>query len=154
MASFNIKAKKLVGVLAVVILALVGYIVRLNGELKQAKSKVEIREVIREVKVKGPVRIKYRKVIEKSPPEVIEKVVYKVIPQPEQEVDDKETMDTVEVKERTDRYLVGVSILGINSNKFKHAFHAGYSIGNRLDILAGVSSQADTKYSLQTVARF
>lgn len=152
---FNLKKSKLViGVLAVCILALIGYIIRLNGDLKEARSKVEIREVIREVKVKGPVRIKYRKVIEKSPPEVIEKVVYKVIPQPEQEVDDKETMDTVEVKERTDRYLVGFSILGINSNRFKHSFHAGYSIGNRLDILAGVSSQADTKYSLQTVARF
>lgn len=149
------KGKLLFVALCILILALVGVIVRLGYEVKVAKSKVEIREVIREVKVKGPVRIKYRKVVEKSEPEIIEKVVYKVINPQTPEPSPEPVIQTADGYDRSqDRILAGVAIHGIGSKRFYQSFLAGYSFGNKLDVLGGVSPQEDTKYSFQTNYRF
>ena len=140
--------------LGIIVIYLLAFTIKQRDDLKLARTHVQVKEVIREVK--GPVRIKYRKIKEASKPEIkivtVEKIVYKEA-EPKADEDETEGPDN-QTPERTDRYVVGVSLLGVNSRRFGHAFHAGYSIGNRLDILGGVSSQADKKYSLQTNYRF
>ena len=147
------KLKRAVIVLVAVLFCAVAMLFKLGRDLKQARSNFVVKEVIREVP--GPTRIKYRKV--KQKPEIVEKIVYqdRVVQLPAPEPTPEPPIQTAEVYDRSqDRIVAGVAIHGLGSKRFYQSFMAGYSFGNRLDVLGGVSPEEKTKYTLQTNYRF
>lgn len=144
------KLKKLVLFLVALLILTLGFIFKLKKDLKEAQTNPRIVEVYHEVEVP---KIKYRTIKGKAEAQVIEKVVYKYI-QEEKRPIPVPTPDYVNESRKQNRYLAGVSIHGLGSDRWGHSFLGGYSFGNRLDVLAGVSPQEDVKYSLQAVSRF
>lgn len=144
------KLKQLSLILIALLLVAIGFIFKLNKDLKEAKANPRIVEVYHEVEVP---KIKYRTIKEKGEAQVIEKVVYKFI-QEEKRPEPQPTPFPVNESRKQNRYLAGVSIHGLGSDRWGHSFLGGYSFGNRLDVLAGVSPQEDVKYSVQAVSRF
>lgn len=147
------KLRRTVIILGVALLCAIVSIFKLRQDLRQAKQNVVVKEVVREVP--GPVKIKYREI--KQEPQIVEKIVYqdRVVEVPAPSPTPEPTMQPKQGYDRSqDRILAGVSIHGLGSDRSGHSFLAGYSVGNRIDILGGVSPQADTRYSLQAVYRF
>ena len=133
-----------------ILLIAVGYILKLKKDLKEAKANPRIVEVYHEVEVP---KIKYRTIKGKAEAQVIEKVVYKFIQEEQREKPEPSPVPADDIRKQN-RYLAGVSIHGIGADRWGHSFLGGYSFGNRLDVLAGVSPQEDVKYSVQAVTRF
>lgn len=146
------KLKRAIFILIAALLVAVALLFKSNRDLKQAKANFVVKEVIREVP--GPVRIKYRKV--KQKPEVVEKIVYqdRVVQLPAPEPTPEPPVQSAEYDRSQDRIVAGVAIHGIGAKRFYQSFMAGYSFGNRLDVLGGVSPDEDTKYTFQTNYRF
>lgn len=147
------KLKRVVFILVVALLAAVALLFKSSRDLKQARANFVVKEVIREVP--GPVRIKYRKV--KQKPEVVEKIVYqdRIVQVPAPEPTPEPPVQSAEGYDRSqDRIVAGVAIHGLGSKRFYQSFMAGYSFGNKLDVLGGVSPDEKTKYTFQTNYRF
>lgn len=141
-------------ILLVIILGQLGYIYKQYTELKIAKevyNNPQIKEVIREVKVTGPVRIEYRTIKEKGEKEIVEKIIYRESEAMVKETEREEKPVFAGVS-RSNRYLLGFSNRNFSFRESdNYTYWGGYSFGNRLDILGGVS-RTDTH--IQCIARF
>lgn len=141
-------------ILLVIILGQLGYIYKQYTELKIAKevyNNPQIKEVIREVKVTGPVRIEYRTIKEKGEKEIVEKIIYRESEAMVKETEREEKPVFAGVS-RSNRYLLGFSNRNFSFRESdNYTYWGGYSFGNRLDVLGGVS-RTDTH--IQCIARF
>lgn len=138
----------------IIILAESAYIYKQYTDLKIAKeayNNPQIKEVIREVKVTGPVRIEYRTIKEKGEKEIVEKIIYRESEAMVKETEREEKPVFAGVS-RSNRYLLGFSNRNFSFRESdNYTYWGGYSFGNRLDVLGGVS-RTDTH--IQCIARF
>ena len=124
----------------------------------KAYSNPDISESVREVKIKGPVRIEYRTIREYVPgkTEVVEKIVYR-----ESEKTTKDNRKETKVvlpglgHTRTSRFLLGVSNRNMEWRDHEdYTAWAGYSFFNRVDVLGGVQTSKSPDFSVQVIGRF
>lgn len=145
----------MIAALSLVIVGLFGYI-RIQGiEYKKnllAYKNPAVKEVIKEVRVEGPVVVKWRTVTEPGGRKIEERVEERAIVTITK--DGTRESKPVFLATRQNRWLVGASLEGDYRQARHYRMLAGYGLANRIDVMGGIGYDRDPKLTAQVVLRF
>ena len=129
-------------------------------DLKKARLSYEhpqTKEVIREVKVRGPERIVYRTIRLPGEKEIIEKIIEREATTTTKDSGKESrpiSVGTILASHRSDRWLLSVGANRLSADFDSKAVFVGYGFRNRLDLQVGAVHKETTSPWLLATLRF